>query len=86
MVFRARAKWYWRKFFIGRRTGCMKTMEVFFPGGKRVDARIGDMVVRTDQPIHTPNRIRQARAGQRAITVNKAVKTIIQRSARLAFR
>jgi ribosomal protein S12 methylthiotransferase accessory factor len=24
-------------------------MEVFFPGGKRVDARIGDMIVRTDQ-------------------------------------
>ncbi|RJR43200.1 MAG: osmotically inducible protein OsmC [Desulfobacteraceae bacterium] len=24
-------------------------MEVFFPGGKRVDARIGDMVVHTDQ-------------------------------------
>lgn len=27
----------------------MKTMEVFFPGGKRVDARIGDIVVHTDQ-------------------------------------
>ncbi|PKN28453.1 MAG: osmotically inducible protein OsmC [Deltaproteobacteria bacterium HGW-Deltaproteobacteria-21] len=27
----------------------MKTMEVFFPGGKRVDARIGDMVIPTDQ-------------------------------------
>jgi ribosomal protein S12 methylthiotransferase accessory factor len=24
-------------------------MEVFFPGGKRVDARIGDMIVQTDQ-------------------------------------
>jgi putative redox protein len=26
-----------------------KTVDVFFPGGKRVDARMGGMVVRTDQ-------------------------------------
>jgi ribosomal protein S12 methylthiotransferase accessory factor len=28
----------------------MKDIEVSFPGGKRVDARVGDYVVRTDQP------------------------------------
>lgn len=28
----------------------MKDIEVCFPGGKRVDARVGDYVVRTDQP------------------------------------
>jgi ribosomal protein S12 methylthiotransferase accessory factor len=26
-----------------------KSIDVFFPGGKRVDAKIGDMIVRTDQ-------------------------------------
>jgi putative redox protein len=26
-----------------------KTLEVYFPGGKRIDARIGDFVVHTDQ-------------------------------------
>ncbi len=26
-------------------------IEVTFPGGKRVDARVGDLVVRTDQPV-----------------------------------
>jgi len=29
----------------------MSDIEVSFPGGKRVDARVGDFVVRTDQPI-----------------------------------
>lgn len=29
----------------------MNDIEVSFPGGKRVDARVGDFVVRTDQPI-----------------------------------
>ena len=29
----------------------MERIEVTFPGGKRVDARIGDFVVRTDQPV-----------------------------------
>lgn len=28
----------------------MTNIDVLFPGGKRVDARIGDFVVRTDQP------------------------------------
>lgn len=28
----------------------MTDIDVLFPGGKRVDARIGDLVVRTDQP------------------------------------
>jgi ribosomal protein S12 methylthiotransferase accessory factor len=30
--------------------GIMKDIEVTFPGGKRVDARVGDFVLRTDQP------------------------------------
>lgn len=29
----------------------MNDIEVSFPGGKRVDARVGDFVVRTDQPV-----------------------------------
>jgi len=28
----------------------MQTIDVTFPGGKRVDARVGDFVVHTDQP------------------------------------
>jgi ribosomal protein S12 methylthiotransferase accessory factor len=28
----------------------MQDIEVFFPGGKRVDAHVGDFVLRTDQP------------------------------------
>lgn len=31
----------------------MKTIEVSFPGGKRVDARIGDRVIMTDQPVES---------------------------------
>ena len=29
----------------------MQNIEVTFPGGKRVDARVGSFVVRTDQPV-----------------------------------
>ena len=29
----------------------MDDIEVSFPGGKRVDARVGELVVRTDQPV-----------------------------------
>jgi len=29
----------------------MNDIEVTFPGGKRVDARVGDFVVHTDQPV-----------------------------------
>jgi ribosomal protein S12 methylthiotransferase accessory factor len=29
----------------------MSEIEVSFPGGKRVDAKVGDLVVRTDQPV-----------------------------------
>jgi ribosomal protein S12 methylthiotransferase accessory factor len=29
----------------------MSEIEVTFPGGKRVDAKIGELVVRTDQPV-----------------------------------
>lgn len=28
----------------------MQTIEVSFPGGKRIDARVGDFTIRTDQP------------------------------------
>jgi putative redox protein len=28
-----------------------KTLEVYFPGGKRIDAKIGDFVVHTDQSL-----------------------------------
>ena len=29
----------------------MSDIEVTFPGGKRVDAKVGELVVRTDQPV-----------------------------------
>ena len=29
----------------------MKDIEITFPGGKRVDAQVGEFVVRTDQPL-----------------------------------
>ncbi|MEO8874022.1 MAG: OsmC family protein [Polyangiaceae bacterium] len=31
----------------------MNDIEVTFPGGKRVDAKTGDLVVRTDQPVES---------------------------------
>ncbi len=31
----------------------MEDIEVTFPGGKRVDARVGSYVVRTDQPVES---------------------------------
>jgi hypothetical protein len=31
----------------------METIEVTFPGGKRVDAGVGAYVVRTDQPVES---------------------------------
>jgi putative redox protein len=34
-----------------RRTCVVETIEVTFPGGKRVDAKVGSHVVHTDQPI-----------------------------------
>jgi uncharacterized OsmC-like protein len=29
----------------------METIEVSFPGGKRIDARVGDFTIQTDQPV-----------------------------------
>lgn len=29
----------------------METIEISFPGGKRIDARVGDFSIQTDQPV-----------------------------------
>ena len=29
-----------------------ENIKVFFPGGKKVDAKYGDFVIKTDQPVH----------------------------------